>query len=78
MRVFTLSTGVKLLSDDIERAEYFPYRLTAHEQDFLYIETLHGAICVQGKGAAQDALVLEQEEIPVRRLPIPCWSLIAT
>ena len=80
MPSLTLSTGLRLLSEHIERAEYHPcgpLRRIAffdgsnarHEQDFLYIRTVNGAEHVRGSGAAEDANTLEEAGVPVYRRP---------
>jgi hypothetical protein len=77
----TLSTGQTLLSEHIERAEFYPCgsvpRLTSingvsasHEEHFLYIHAIEGASHVRGIDAAQDATALEQVGVRVNRRPI--------
>jgi hypothetical protein len=84
----TLSTGVTLQSEHVQRAAYYPcgslrsdaliYAMSAgrngaletHEENFLYINAISGAVHVRGNDAAQDATALEEAGVRVYRCPM--------
>ena len=81
MPILTLSTGNRLLSEHVQRAEYYSrgslrsdalfnillsgHDAETHEEDFLYIRTVNGAAHIRGSGAAKDATVLEKAGVRV-------------
>jgi hypothetical protein len=78
MPVLILSTGIRLLSEQVRRAEYYPcgslrssasiHDASAHpEQDFLYVGTANSATYVCGSAAARDATALEDVGVRVYR-----------
>jgi hypothetical protein len=80
MPALTLTTGVSLISEDVEWGAYYPcgsLRSRAlidrgsarHAQDFLYIRTANGPEHVRGNGAAQDATALEEAGVLLYRRP---------
>ena len=78
MPVLRLSTGIRLLSEQVKRAEYYPrgslrsrafiHDASAHpEQDFLYVGTVNSATYVCGGAAVQDVIALEDVGVRVYR-----------
>jgi hypothetical protein len=78
MPVLILSTGIRLLSEQVRRAEYYPcgslrssasiHDASAHpEEDFLYVGTVNSATYVCGSAAAQDVTALEDVGVRVYR-----------
>ena len=78
MPVLTLTTGIRLLSEQVNRAEFYPRgslrgrtwsdgSLTRPDQDFLYIGTINAATYVCGIGAAHDVVALERVGVRVNR-----------
>jgi hypothetical protein len=74
----TLSTGQMLLSEDIQRVEFypsgsFPYHVLINgvsaspEEDFLYIHSTNGPSSVRGTDGSQDVTALEQAGVRVAR-----------
>jgi hypothetical protein len=82
MLTVTLSTGITLLSDHVHSAEYYPSgsllnsafingELARREENFLQVRTVHGAVCVRGATAADDAGALQKAGIHVYRRAVP-------
>jgi hypothetical protein len=78
MPVLILSTGIRLLSEQVKRAEFYVCRslrsstsidgaLAGPNQDFLYIGTTNSATYVCGNGAADDVAALERVGVHVNR-----------
>src|SRR5690348_1436709 len=76
MPLLIVSTGIRLLSEQVRRAEYYPrgslrsrasiHDESAHpEQDFLYVGTVNSATYVCGSAAAQDVTALEDVGVRV-------------
>jgi hypothetical protein len=76
--LLVLSTGIRLVSEQVRRAEYYPcgsLRSSAPihdasaqpEQDFLYVGTVNSATYVCGGAAAQDVTALEDVGVRVYR-----------
>lgn len=85
MPAFTLSTGITLLSEQIEQADYYPRgslrndvalsgRTAQFERDFLFIRTVEGPLLVRGDSAARDANALEDCGVRVYRRPMATAS----
>jgi hypothetical protein len=78
MPVLILSTGIRLLSEQVKRAEFYLCRSKAPSmevllrsdgpnQDLLYIGTINSATYVCGNGAADDVAALERVGVHVNR-----------